>query len=138
MPFRNRGSRRDISEAEAVRSVSPTSSVHSYIPSSDSISNLSSKVKDCMSGPMGYIAGGNPESGPSQSPSVGDLSQVAEGGEEVIPTPLEEPELPSFTKVSALTLSDLGLPNPMRVYTAGNLCHPYLDILTAKYSRICY
>ena len=70
----------DEVDTTSVRSVSPTSSVHSYIPTSDSISNLSSKVKDCMSGAMGYIAGGNPESGPSQSPSVGDLSQVAEGG----------------------------------------------------------
>jgi len=116
-------------DSSSVRSVSPTSSVHSYIPTSDSISNLSSKVKDRLSGAIGYIAGTKP--GPSQSPSTTDLSQVAETAEEV--TVPEEPELPSFSKVSNLTLSELGL--PLRVYTAGNLCHPYLslpylDILT--------
>jgi len=117
-------------DTNSVRSVSPVSSVHSYIPNSESITNLSTKVKDRLSGAMGYIAGTKPP--PSQSPSVADLSQVAEDVEESAVV-VESPEMPSFSKVSALTLSDLGM--PLRVYTAGNLCHPYLslpylDILT--------
>ena len=40
----------------------------SYIPSSESINNLSSKVKTKLTGALGYIAG--------SSSSVGDLSEV--------------------------------------------------------------
>ena len=104
---------------------SPTSSIHSYLPSSESVNSLSSKVKDKVSGALGYIAGS------SVRPSVEDLPQQItdeEQGEAVPPT-----ELPDFARVCSLGLGELGL--PLRLYTAGNLCHPYLslpyvDILT--------
>ena len=104
---------------------SPTSSVHSYLPSSESVNSLSSKVKDKVSGALGYI------SGSSARPSVEDLPQQVTEEEQLEAAP--PPELPDFAKVCSLGLGELGL--PLRLYTAGNLCHPYLslpyvDILT--------
>jgi len=104
---------------------SPTSSVHSYLPTSESVNSLSSKVKDKVSGALGYI------SGSSARPSVEDLPQQITDEEQMEAAP--PPELPDFAKVCSLGLGELGL--PLRLYTAGNLCHPYLslpyvDILT--------
>jgi len=112
----------DHFEEKSARSVSPSSSVQSFIPNSDSISNLSVKVKDRLSGAIGYLAG--TKGGPSQSASVTDLSEVSSVNEatEVI----EEIPIPSLSKVSALSLKELGL--PLRIFTAGNLCHPYLSL----------
>ena len=114
------------SPAPPPEEVSPTSSVHSYLPSSESVNSLSSKVKDKVSGALGYIAGS------SAKPSVEDLPQQI-ANEEQVDAPPPPPELPDFAKVCNLSLGELGL--PLRLYTAGNLCHPYLslpyvDILT--------
>ena len=113
-------------EREEGRTPSPTasvSSVHSYIPNSESLNSLSSKVKDKFSGALGYMAG-------PKSPEPG--VEAAEVAEPVVEAP-PPPELPDFGKVCSLGLPELGL--PLSLYRGGNLCHPYLslpylDILT--------
>ena len=81
-------------------------------------------MKDRFSGALGYMSGTKaPElPGPEDSPCP--------------PAEVPEPpctDLPDFPLVCSLGLQELGL--PLRLYTAGNLCHPYLslpylDILT--------
>ena len=59
----------------SLASLASGASAASYIPSSESINNLSSKVKTKLTGALGYIAGSSP-AGTKQSASVGDLSEV--------------------------------------------------------------
>ena len=54
--------------------ISHVTNASSILPTSESINNLSSKVKTKLSGALGYISGAQ---APSQSSSVGDLSQVS-------------------------------------------------------------
>ena len=63
--------------------------------------SISSRVKDRLSGALGYIAG-------SKSPTGESLpaEQAAAAGEEKIGE--SPPELPDFSRVSALTLDELG------------------------------
>ena len=60
--------------------------------------SISSRVKDRLSGALGYIAG-------SKSPTGESLPEQAAGEEKVGESP---PELPDFSRVSALTLDELG------------------------------
>ena len=60
---------------EDTASLASLASGASYIPSSESINNLSSKVKTRLTGALGYIAGTSPAT-TKQSASVGDLSEV--------------------------------------------------------------
>lgn len=110
-------------EADTVSnaSISPSASINSFMPHSDSIQSLSSKVKDRLSGALGYIAGakGN-EGNPDQEQGVEADESPASN-----PSP-PPPELPDFSAICALSLQELGL--PLKVFTAGNLCHPYLSL----------
>ena len=74
------------------------------------------------------------------SKGVGENGAGEEDGEdgEAVGEEGGGPELPSFSLVCSLTLPELGLPPKM--YTAGNLCHPYLslpylDVLTQPSSE---
>lgn len=62
----------DVGDTSSV--ISHTTNTSSILPTSESINNLSSKVKTKLSGALGYISGAQ---APSQSSSVGDLSQVS-------------------------------------------------------------
>ena len=63
----------DGDNASVNGSVASQATNTSLLPTSESLNNLSSKVKTRLSGALGYISG----SGATQSSSVGDLSQVS-------------------------------------------------------------
>jgi len=122
---------RNEEDEEDAKSVASSASVNSsYIPNSESLTNLSSKLKGRFSGAMGYIAGYNKNNESNVEEVVIEQQQQQEeeeAAEEVIEA------APDFARASALSLSDLGM--PPKLFTGGNLCHPYLslpylDILT--------
>jgi len=102
-------------EAASVASISPSSSIGSILPQSESIQSLSSRVKDRVSGALGYIAG-------PKSPTEESGAEIVEEAKEGSPTP----PTPSFSEVTALSLQELEY--PLNLFTAGNLCHPYLSL----------
>lgn len=104
------------SDGDDRRSVSSVSSQPaSYIPNSESLNNLSSKLK----GAIGYISGNNK--------SNNDLHKAAtEQAEEVVPEDFKAEDVPDFAKAATCSLQELGL--PLKIFTAGNLCHPYLSL----------
>lgn len=102
-------------EAASVASISPSSSIGSILPQSESIQSLSSRVKDRVSGALGYIAG-------PKSPTEEAGAEIVEEAKEGSPTP----PTPSFSEVTALSLQELEY--PLNLFTAGNLCHPYLSL----------
>jgi len=104
------------SDGDDRRSVSSVSSQPaSYIPNSESLNNLSSKLK----GAIGYMSGNNK--------SNNDLNRAAtEQAEEVLPEDFKVEDVPDFAKAASCSLQELGL--PLKIFTAGNLCHPYLSL----------
>ena len=64
----------------AVDTCDTASVTSSILPTSESINNLSSKVKTKLTGALGYISGTGPPSVQSSS-SVADLSQVSHSSE---------------------------------------------------------
>jgi len=104
-------------ESDDRRSVSSVSSQpSSYIPNSESLTNLSSKLK----GAIGYISG-------SKASSNNDLNKAAtEQAEEAVPEDFKAEDVPDFSKAASCSLQELGL--PLKIFTAGNLCHPYLSL----------
>ena len=68
-----------------------------------------------MSGALGYIAG-------PKSPTEESGAEIVEEAKEGSPTP----PTPSFSEVTALSLQELEY--PLNLFTAGNLCHPYLSL----------
>ena len=73
------------------------------------------RVKDRVSGALGYIAG-------PKSPTEEAGAEIVEEAKEGSPTP----PTPSFSEVTALSLQELEY--PLNLFTAGNLCHPYLSL----------
>jgi len=87
------------------------------LTTSDSLTNLSTKVKDRLSGALTYMSGSKSEQ------NIAGHAQDTEAEESGDPRP---PPAPSFTEVCALSLSSLGM--PLRLWEGGNLCHPYLSL----------
>lgn len=72
--------------------------MNSFIPHSDSLQSLSSRVKDRLSGALGYISSGKTPSG--ENPGF------PEPAEEVKEETVQE--LPNFTQTASIPIHELG------------------------------
>ncbi len=89
--------------------------------SSSIVDIASEKVTDLtgrLTGALSYVSGRDKASSNQDSAS--------DGKSESQDQQTQQTPSPSFSAAAALTTSELGL--PLRVFTGGNLCHPYLSL----------